>query len=289
MSHVFSLTHFHCIMIVEWTTAVHEAPINAFRSILSKQISTISYSRNVLSILVNQNAAMKSHNSNSQYIPDTSLSFFSKVWPCLHKYQLILEVVFMQSLTNVLQKVKGIIELFPKITVVLVINISESCHILPESGNVVWANFRNYGSSIDFDTFLAAGDGSDASVGHPVTSGGHTWCFIEWINYHIWVKDGLSGPKINIDVMEGVHYACSSITGDVGMDWIEALLNQGFNLIRDSLIAFSQELSSSPGVSVDLSTLQNHNISFTSLWNFFLDEFKDAAELTGYEDTKHQI
>ncbi|KAI9456475.1 hypothetical protein HD554DRAFT_2178093 [Boletus coccyginus] len=252
------------VIMVEWPSALHEAPINAFHSILNQQITSLPYPRHALSILVNQNAAMKSPNSDAEYIPDTSLSFFSKVGPRLHKYQLILEVAFTQSLTDVLQKVKDIIELFPEVVVVLVIDISESPYRSPKSGGVAWETFRNYGGSIDFDTFLVAGNGSDASsVGHPV--------------------DRLSGPKIDIDVMEGAHYAHGSTSGNTDMDRVEALLNQGFNLIKDSLVAFSRELASSSGISVDLAALQNHVVSFPLSWNFFLDEFKAAAELTAHE------
>jgi len=276
------LSFFQGIIIMEWPTPVHEAPVIALAKLLIRQTDAIPFPSVAVDILVHHNSPMKALETENEYIPDTSLSFLSKVRPRLHNYQLILEVAFTQTLEDVLKKVKNTLESFPEILVVLILDISERQCPRPKSGDAAWEFFRNHGGTMTLDAFLA-GNGTEGSVGNPVRSGGHDWCCIENVDYHVWVRDGLSGPKINIDITDGAHYAHGSLPSKMGMDHIETLLGQGFDLIKDSLIAFCQELVNTSHISVDFDALRNHVVSFPPSWCFFEDEFKGAVECTAHE------
>ncbi|KIJ06998.1 hypothetical protein PAXINDRAFT_19800 [Paxillus involutus ATCC 200175] len=255
------LSFFQGIIMMEWPTPVHEAPVTALTEFLIRQTSTIPFPRAALAILVHQNSPMKALETEDEYTPDTSLSFFSK---------------------DVFKKVKNILESFPEILVVLVLTISEHQCLHPMSGGAAWEFFRNHGGTMTLDTFLT-GDGPEGSVGNPVRSGGHNWCCIENVDYHVWVRDGLSGPKINLDVTDRAHYVHGSLPSKMGMDHVETLLGQGFDLIKDSLIAFCQEHVNTSHISVDFDALRNHVVLILPLWCFFEDEFKGVVERTTHE------
>ncbi|KIJ19091.1 hypothetical protein PAXINDRAFT_153664 [Paxillus involutus ATCC 200175] len=277
-----SLSFFQGIIMMEWPTPVHKAPVTALTEFLIQQTSTIPFPHTVLAILVHQNSPMKALETEDGYTPDTSLSFFSKVWSHLHNYQLILEVTFTQTQEDIFKKVKNILKSFPEILVVLVLAISEHQCPHPMSGGAAWEFFRNHRGTMTLDTFLT-GDRPEGSVGNPVRSGGHDWCCIGNVDYHVWVRDGLSGPKINLDVTDGAHYVHGSLPSKTGMDHVETLLGQGFDLIKDSLIAFCQERVNTSHILVDFDALCNHVVLILPLWCFFEDEFKGAVERTTHE------
>jgi len=66
------------------------------------------------------------------------------------------------------------------------------------------------------------------------------------------------------------------------MDRVDALLNRGFNLIKDSLIAFCREIS--PDKGLDFAPLEKTLVEFKPHWGCFMEKICIAAELMSYEE-----
>ena len=195
-----------CVLFVEWPTAVHEVLITFLTSALDKTIVDLPYPDHLLNILSNQNPSIKAPDTNGEFIPDALLSFFLKMFPCCHKYQLILEVAFTQTLVDVFLKVKELLNAFPEILIVIVVNITETrVYQSPATNSVAWNTFWQDENPLDLGTFIPP---QCSPQGLEINSGGHMWCSIKSIDYHVWVKSGLNGDKIDVDITDNECYAC---------------------------------------------------------------------------------
>lgn len=171
---------------------------------LDKHIIDLPYPSNLLDIWTNQNISIKVPNTNSEFIPDTILSFFLKMSPHCHKYQLILEVAFTQTLADVQLKVKEFLNMFPEILMVVIVDITETePYQSPAANTMAWNTFWQCGDLLDLGTFIPSQDGPRGMV---VNSSRHMWCSIGSIDYHVWVRGGLKGNKIDIDVTDDKIY-----------------------------------------------------------------------------------
>ena len=65
------------------------------------------------------------------------------------------------------------------------------------------------------------------------------------------------------------------------MGGVDAMLNKGFNLIKESLIAFCKEISGDKDI--DLKALEGTLVKFKPQWGQFIDRIQAAAELTSHE------
>jgi len=185
-------------LFIEWPTAVHKVLITTLTSTLDKHIVDLPYPDSLLDVLMNQNTSIKAPDTNSEFIPDTSLSFFSKLFPCCHRYQLILKVAFTQTLADVLLKVKEFLNTFPEVLMVVVVNITEARpYQSPAADSMAWNTFQQDSNPLDLGAFITP---QDSLRGMTVNSGGHMWCSIKSIDYHVWMKSDLDGNKIDIDV-----------------------------------------------------------------------------------------
>ena len=126
------------IIIFEWASAIHETPIKEFVRATQNDILSLPYPTSLISIQLEQNECITGINTDSAFIPDTSLEFSSKVCPCLNQYQAILEVAFSQPWESVLQKVKEIVAEYPEILMVTIVNITERKYQFPEPDSEAW-------------------------------------------------------------------------------------------------------------------------------------------------------
>ena len=196
-----------CVLFVEWPTAIHEVPITFLTSTLDKTIVDLPYPEHLLDVWTNQNLSIKAPDTNSEFIPDALLSFLSKMFPRCHKYQLVLEVTFTQTLADILLKVGELLNAFPEILVVVVIDITETrVYQAPATGSVAWNTFWQDEDLLGLGEFIPPQRGQKGTV---INSGRHTWCSINSIDYHVWVKNGLNGGKIDVDVTDDEWYVCS--------------------------------------------------------------------------------
>ena len=67
----------------------------------------------------------------------------------------------------------------------------------------------------------------------------------------------------------------------VDMGGINAMLNKGFKLIKESLIAFCKEISGDKDI--DLKALEGTLVKFKPQWGRFMDRIQAATELTSHE------
>jgi len=177
------------VLFIEWPTAVHEVPITFLTSTLDKNIVDLPYPDHLLDVLTNQNISIKAPDTNSEFIPDTLLSFFSKMYPCCHKYQLIQELLIA----------------FPEILVVIIVNITESkVYQSPATNSKAWNTFQQHENLLHLGEFIP----QRSLRGMEINRGGHTWCSIRSIDYHVWVKSNLDSGKIDVDVTDTECYAC---------------------------------------------------------------------------------
>jgi len=65
------------------------------------------------------------------------------------------------------------------------------------------------------------------------------------------------------------------------MSSIDALLNKGFNLIKDSLITFCRDISADKNL--DLMSLEEALVEFKPQWGRFMDRIEVATELMSHE------
>ena len=201
-----SLSYLSCrVLFVEWPTAIHEVPITFLTSTLDKTIVDLPYPEHLLDVWTNQNLSIKAPDSNSEFIPDALLCFLSKMFPRCHKYQLVLEVVFTQTLADILLKVGELLNAFPEILMVIVIDIMETrVYQAPATSSVAWNTFRQHEDPLGLGEFIPP---QRSQKGMVINSGRHMWCSINSIDYHVWVKNGLNGGKIDVDVTDNEWYA----------------------------------------------------------------------------------
>ena len=127
------------------------------------------------------------------------------MFPHCHKYQLILEVAFTQTLADILLKVGELLNAFPEILVVIVIDITETrVYQAPATSSVAWNTFRQHEDLLGLGEFIPPQRSQKGTV---INSGRHTWCSINSIDYPVWVKNGLNGGKIDVDVTDDEWYA----------------------------------------------------------------------------------
>ncbi|KIM66052.1 hypothetical protein SCLCIDRAFT_22253 [Scleroderma citrinum Foug A] len=217
------------VLFVEWPTAIHEVPITFLTSTLNKTIVDLPYPKHLLN--------------------------------------LVLKVAFTQTLVDILLKVGELLNAFPEILMVIVIDIMETrVYQAPATGSVAWNTFRQHKDPLGLGKSIPP---QHSQKGMVINSGGHTWCSINSIDYHIWVKNGLNGGKIDVDVTDDEWYAYSTLPSSWGMDGVDrgginAMLNKGFKLIKESLIAFCKEISGDKDI--DLKALEGTLVKFKPQW-----------------------
>ncbi|KIM58281.1 hypothetical protein SCLCIDRAFT_128541, partial [Scleroderma citrinum Foug A] len=285
------------VILFEWPSAIHKAPINDFVQQVKDELIALPYPTTLIHIQFDQNRSISTLDLDSNFVPDAVLSFLMKVQPCLHKYQAILEVVFSQHWENVIQKVKDIIAEFLETLMVVIINITETKYQTPKPDSKAWQTF-SASPFLNFDAFLSFNtdsvvSGSDvAPVGMApnnlvipsIMSRKHCWCSVESINYHIWVKKGLQDQECAISTW--MQHPRIIMHVGKGMEDVNVLLNRGLAMIKGSLIEMCKAISPPLGSAeplVNIASLEAASISFLLFWDNLIDSFKVAVDMTAHQ------
>ncbi|KIJ07891.1 hypothetical protein PAXINDRAFT_18944 [Paxillus involutus ATCC 200175] len=145
-------------------------------------------------------------------------------------------------------------------------------------------------SPLDLEPFVEASESGHAG-GHfsdSIDVAEHTWCSIKSVDYYIWIRDESNGGTIPIDdIGDGDYSAHGALPANTGMDRVEAMLNQGFNMIKKSLAKFCQNImAASASASASPFNLTQHEsrvVALPSCWGGFTNELRLGAEVTGHQ------
>ncbi|KAF9225640.1 hypothetical protein BS17DRAFT_815372 [Gyrodon lividus] len=108
--------------------------------------------------------------------------------------------------------------------------------------NTLSGDHLDYVSFVDASSYWRGSSISmftNNSMPESLTVGGHTWCSINEVTYHVWLKDPDS-KQLDVDTELSNHYASCTSPGNVGWDQMEALLLHGLGEVKKSLVSFCE-------------------------------------------------
>ncbi|KAI5989832.1 hypothetical protein EDC04DRAFT_2614279 [Pisolithus marmoratus] len=213
-------------LMIQLVSAIHEAPISEFNSMLS-HFQQVSYPCNIVHIQVSMNSDMEGEFISA--IPDLALVISSMKGNKIQHFPLIVECTFSQPCQKVFEKVAMLIAAHPKVHMVVIVLINESPHYqLPSDKSLAWKTFANHQDSLDLTGFtsLCDVDSGNIDVGEdfmvPVVIAGHTWCCISSVDYYIWLKHTPNTSD------EG---SLPELPRKKNLDHFDRLLNKGLEMI----------------------------------------------------------
>ncbi|KAI6017114.1 hypothetical protein EDC04DRAFT_2608075 [Pisolithus marmoratus] len=179
-------------LMIQLVSAIHEAPISEFNSMLSC-FQQVSYPHNIVHIQVSMNSDMEGEFISA--IPDLALVISLMKGNKIQHFPLIVECALSQPCQKVFKKVAMLIAAHPKVLMVVIVLINESPHYQsPSDKSLAWKTFVNHQDSLDLTGFtsLCDVDSSNVDVDKdfmvPVVIAGHTWCHISSVDYYVWLK-----------------------------------------------------------------------------------------------------
>ncbi|KAI6022062.1 hypothetical protein EDC04DRAFT_2937332 [Pisolithus marmoratus] len=288
--------------MIQLVSAIHEAPISEFNSILS-HFQQVSYPHNIVHIQVSMNSDMEGEFISA--IPDLALVMSLMKGNKIQCFPLIVECAFSQPRQKVFKKVAMLISARPKVLMVVIVLINESPHYqLPSDKSLAWKMFVNHQDSLDLTGFMSLCDVDSGNVDVdkdfmvPVVIAGHTWCCISSVDYYIWLKHtpntGDEGSSlvsmIRVDPDTTVEQSEWSVHGELprnkNLDHFDGLLNKGLEMIQLDIIQFCQEIAICHNLPANYSGLEK-SICLPPSWDHFCSALVNAREITAHAHFMH--
>ncbi|KAI6010300.1 hypothetical protein BKA83DRAFT_4503634 [Pisolithus microcarpus] len=289
-------------LMIQLASAIHEAPISEFNSVLS-HFQQVSYPCNIVHIQVSMNSDMEEEFISA--IPDLALVISSIKGNKIQRFPLIVECAFSQPHQKVFEKVTMLIAARPEVLMVVIVLINESPHYQsPFKKSLAWKTFANHQDSLDLTDFtsLCDVDSGDVDVGKdfmvPIVIAGHTWCCISSVDYYVWLKhtpntgDEGSSPvsMIRVDPDTAVEQSDWSVHGELprnkNLDHFDRLLNKGLEMIWLDIIWFCQEIAICHNLPADYSCLEQ-SICLPPSWDHFRSALVNVREIATHTHFMH--
>ncbi|KIJ18149.1 hypothetical protein PAXINDRAFT_9234 [Paxillus involutus ATCC 200175] len=261
------------LILVEWPSAAHEAPMHALRDAITSMFPP-PYPVQFVELSVAPQYRIRSAKLTA--VPDMVVAMTSRR-PTKARLPFIAECAFSQTRDSVFTKLRTEIAAHPEVVMVLIFMVHEEHDAPPEVHSGAWEKFRGDASPLSLEAFIAACDDMEDVFEGSVTAADHTWCDISSVDYYVWLRKEAAVP-INIDD-EDEYYAHGTMPGNVHMDRVKALLNRGFELIKNSLASFCKEIDPD----ADCTLLEQSNVALPAKWGYFLRSLASAAEKTAYD------
>lgn len=240
-------------------------------------------------------------------IPNVSLEFAASGDLLAPIYPIICQIAFSQTFEDAQNELRALANAYPSMCMAILIDIREAP---PYKSPTFTSETRKAlsGDRLDYVSFISSS--SYYHRGYPVTrlsnifspeplmAGGHAWCSIKEVTYHVWLKADDSDQDVDAD--SGDHYAISVSTlltslpfiltcsktspGNAGWDNVEALLLQDLDKVKAAVISYCEiiirDMVESPP---DLTALRLHETTLPiSLQSF------DEDILRGIKRTSHR-
>ncbi|KIK19730.1 hypothetical protein PISMIDRAFT_30205 [Pisolithus microcarpus 441] len=275
-------------LMIQLASAIHEAPISEFNSVLS-HFQQVSYPCNIVHIQVSMNSDMEEEFISA--IPDLALVISSIKGNKIQRFPLIVECAFSQPHQKVFEKVTMLIAARPEVLMVVIVLINESPHYQsPFKKSLAWKTFANHQDSLDLTDFtsLCDVDSGDVDVGKdfmvPIVIAGHTWCCISSVDYYVWLKHTPNTGD------EGSSPSDWSVHGELprnkNLDHFDRLLNKGLEMIWLDIIWFCQEIAICHNLPADYSCLEQ-SICLPPSWDHFRSALVNVREIATHTHFMH--
>lgn len=180
------------LLIIQWPSAMHEAPIAELNGIMS-QFQELNWPSELVRIYVSTNTDLES--SSISAVPDLSLICTSVEGGAKkRRVPLIVECAFSQPNEKAFEKIKELIIARPEVLMAIVIIINENKYESPKEGSPAWERFQHDPAPLRLDEFTEIvtpiAEQKDVPEGfmNPVVAEEHTWCSIRNVEYHVWLK-----------------------------------------------------------------------------------------------------
>ncbi|KAF9234297.1 hypothetical protein BU15DRAFT_79184 [Melanogaster broomeanus] len=264
-------------LIVEWPSAIHEAPLEDLNIALTSTFPGLPYPRKAVRLTVALNFPIKTTKLTAT--PNAVIAMTSTRGPKKLRLPFIAECAFSQTCDSVFTKVKHEITAHPEVVMVLIVVINEvPLYAAPRDHSVAWERFKCDILPLELDAFIAACDEiSEDVLKGPIVAAGHTWCNINSVDYYVWLKE--EAVPINIADEDGEYSVHGTLPGNVNMDRVQILLNKGFELIKNSLVSFCKEIDPD----ADCTHLEQSDAALPPTWDHFLGGLANAAQITAHQ------
>jgi hypothetical protein len=190
-------------LIIEWPSAVHEAPLEDLNIALTSTFPGLPYPRKVVRLTVALNFPIKTTKLTAT--PDVVIAMTSTRGPKKLRLPFIAECAFSQTHDSVFTKVKHEIAAHPEVVMVLIVVINEEpLYGAPRDHSVAWERFKCDVLPLELDAFIATCDEiSEDVLKGPIVAAGHTWCNISNVDYYVWLRE--EADPINIADEDGEY------------------------------------------------------------------------------------
>ncbi|KAI6036206.1 hypothetical protein BKA83DRAFT_4120084 [Pisolithus microcarpus] len=261
-------------LMIQLASAIHEAPISEFNSILSC-FQQVSYPRNIVHIQVSMNSDMEEEFISA--IPDLALVISSVKGNKIQHFPLIVECTFSQPHQKVFEKVAMLIAAHPEVLMVVIVLINESPRYQsPSEKSLAWKTFASHQDSLGLTDFtsLCDVDSGDVDVDEdfmvPLVVAGHTWCHISSVDYYVWLKRTPNTSNKG---------SPPELPRNKNLDHFDRLLNKGLEMIQLDIMRFCQEIAIHHNLPADYSGLEK-SICLPPSWDHFCSALVNAREIT---------
>ncbi|KAG1811794.1 uncharacterized protein BJ212DRAFT_490309 [Suillus subaureus] len=262
------------ILLVEKFGSMHEAPFCHLQSIFSSFL----YGSHLRDCSVDTSVSRVLGLMSASAIPDLLITMNVMTeddW--IHEVLVIGECAFAQDTNSVLRKIKYEIASHPEVLMVIMIVIDEhhAQYRSPGRMSEAWQILRRETSTLSRSSFHSLRGATARSLKEPIVVAGHTWCHLESVRFHVWVR---GDEAINVDV-DNELLARGTLFPNQEMGAVDAMIDKGMVMMRDHLAAVCQKVA--PGS--DISALRDSSVTFRPEWNRLLRDLMRAVDDTAYD------
>lgn len=199
------------LLFVRLPSDLHEAPIGTLDRMLTDQGVRLPFPSDVALARVHHNKALRT--DEDTIIPDLLLQFSAKDDSSAPIYPVICQIAFSQSFEDARNDIRSLTDAYSSICMAIIIDIEEDpAYRSPMLGSEAWKTlshaYMDYVSFVNSSSYCRGSStpGFSVSFSEPLTAGGHTWCSITKVTYHVWLK-ACDSEQLNVNAMTGDRYA----------------------------------------------------------------------------------
>ncbi|KAG6370989.1 hypothetical protein JVT61DRAFT_10704 [Boletus reticuloceps] len=271
------------LLVIKWSTQLHEKPLRTVDEMLTKQGIHLPYPSELVSGQINHNTALVT--KEDTIITDVLLEFGVSDGLLEPIYPVVCQIAVTQTFQDAQEEIEILTNAYPSLCMAIIIDIQESPSFRsPLLRSVAWKTLsqESYMSYITFLNRSSIHQVPLATSSKPVIVSDHAWSSVKEVEYHVWVKVPGSN-RLHVDAEPGDNYATCSSPGNSGRDIIEAMLLRGLSKVKRSVTSLCETIiRTAEHPSIDLMALHSHTTELPVSLQSFDNDIATGIQLTSH-------
>ncbi|KAG1720750.1 hypothetical protein EDB19DRAFT_1835828 [Suillus lakei] len=210
-------------------------------------------------------------------IPDLAHIITALSDPPLKAILVVCEVALSQPRASILQKFRDIIEAYPGIVMLFMIDIAQVQYQAPKTLSAAWKTLRLEEKARSEPSFLSIRTG-ERSLNQPmsIVVEEHSWCALSSVYVKVWVR---GDHPINVDTQDPALVASGDLFPTKTIDDVTVMIEKGLSLMRNRYADLA--LHACPNI--DLTALRTTHIPSPFSWDHMLSKLALASMTLAHE------